>query len=92
MNRRTGIIVSVLAVVIAAGAFGYWFVLGEPEAPSAEIEAIPLDQFLVAAAVDDGSQCDPDGVDRLEPVQQTVGSEWLGRARSRMAGAATRGP
>lgn len=47
MNNRTGLIVGALAVIIALGAFGYWFVLREPEAPSAEIEAIPIEPETV---------------------------------------------
>lgn len=43
MNRRTQLITGALAAVVALAAFGYWFVLREPEAPSAPIEAIPLE-------------------------------------------------
>ncbi len=50
MKNKTGLLVGGLAVIIALGAFGYWFVLREPEAPSAEIEAIPLEPEAVEQA------------------------------------------
>ena len=48
MNGRTRLIIGVLVAVVALGAFGYWFVLREPEAPSGPIEAIPLEKLKLS--------------------------------------------
>ncbi|MFK7801601.1 MAG: YceI family protein [Anaerolineae bacterium] len=67
MNQKTGIIIGAIVVVLALGGFGYWFVLGEPEAPSAPIEAIPLDPPTEVA---EAEVVEPEPIDVPEEAEE----------------------
>lgn len=71
MNQRNGMILGVLALLVALGAFGYWFVLREPEAPSAPIEAIPLDPPTEVAEVE-VVEPEPNEPEPVEVVKEPV--------------------
>jgi polyisoprenoid-binding protein YceI len=80
MTKKNGILAGIVVIVIALGV-GYWYVLGPSAAPSAPIEAIPLEpaptQEVVEVEPTDEPTSEPTEAPVIEPTEPYEVAEFV---------------